>query len=44
MRDNWLSALVPAAVISFWPCLAQAQIGSEKAIPKHIQDGEEFEI
>jgi hypothetical protein len=27
-----------------WSSVAAAQIGSEKAIPKHLQDGEEFEI
>jgi hypothetical protein len=30
--------------ILFWPCIVSAQIGSEKAIPKHLRDGEEFQI
>ena len=27
-----------------WPCIVTAQIGSEKAISKHLHDGEEFQI
>ena len=41
MRVNPCIATVMA---SLWPWLAAAQIGSERAIPKHLQDGEEFDI
>jgi hypothetical protein len=35
---------IAAVIASLWPWVAAAQIGSEKAIPKHLRDGEEFDI
>lgn len=31
-------------IVALWSWVAAAQIGSEKAIPKHLQDGEEFDV
>lgn len=33
-----------AVIASLWPSAAAAQIGSEKAIARHLRDGEEFDI
>lgn len=43
MNIDRLAALFGIGLLLF-PCAAVAQIGSEKAIPRHLQDGEEFEI
>jgi hypothetical protein len=37
-------AAAPAALLLLWPWAAAAQIGSEKAIARHLRDWEEFEI
>lgn len=39
-----MPALTKAFVVIACPFIAAAQIGSEKAIARHLQDGEEFEI
>jgi hypothetical protein len=48
MKRDWFNALVAALIVPVWPWVAPAQIGteigSEKAIPRHLRDGEEFEI
>ena len=31
-------------IAMLWPWVAAAQIGSEKAIPRHLRDGAEFDI
>jgi hypothetical protein len=36
--------LIAAVAASVWPWVTPAQIGSEKAIPRHLRDGEEFEV
>jgi hypothetical protein len=37
-------AMLLAAAVSVWPCVTPAQIGSERAVPHHLEDGEEFQI
>ena len=44
MRRVWRSTLCMAVAVSVWPLVTPAQIGTEKAIPRHLRDGEEFEI
>jgi hypothetical protein len=44
MRRDWSTVLVAALTVPVYLWVAPAQIGSEKAIPRHLRDGEEFEI
>jgi len=44
MTTRFWKTLIPAVAVSMWPWAAAAQIGSEKAIPRHLEDGEEFEV
>jgi hypothetical protein len=44
MQTTCRGLLIAAIAASVWPCITPAQIGSEKAIPRHLRDGEEFEI
>ena len=44
MKRFWRNTWVVAMTVSVWPWVTPAQIGSEKAILKHLRDGEEFEI
>ncbi|HYI91982.1 MAG TPA: di-heme oxidoredictase family protein [Bryobacteraceae bacterium] len=44
MKRFWRNTWVVAMTVSVWPLVTPAQIGSEKAILKHLRDGEEFEI
>jgi hypothetical protein len=44
MTRIWKRALLAAAAVSAWPLATPAQIGSEKAITRHLRDGEEFQI
>lgn len=50
MRKNLQRTIATAVAVSVWPWVTPAQIssekgiGSEKAVARHLQDGEEFEI
>jgi hypothetical protein len=44
MHRIWRHTLLAAVAALVWPWVTPAQVGSEKAIPRHLRDGEEFEI
>lgn len=44
MKTNLQKTIAMAVAVSVWPWVTPAQIGSEKAVARHLRDGEEFEI
>ncbi|HYO80531.1 MAG TPA: di-heme oxidoredictase family protein [Bryobacteraceae bacterium] len=44
MHRLWVTMLLAAGVVLVWPGATPAQIGSEKALPRHLRDDEEHEL